>query len=84
MDSQIITCLFNDVIEAQEILDTDHAFGKRLRAILDRLPQPEVGKYGQIKEWAIDYDEAEPGHVLAFLIQLYAVMVLEVFVKEWR
>ena len=79
MDSQIITCLFNDVIEAQEILDTDHAFGKRLRAILDRLPQPEVGKYGQIKEWAIDYDEAEPGHRhVSQLFALYPASLISV------
>ena len=71
MDSQIITCLFEDVIEAQQILDTDHAFGRKLSEILTKLPQPEVGKYGQIKEWAIDYDEAEPGH--RHVSQLFAL-----------
>ena len=71
MDSQIITCLFNDILQAQEILDTDKAFGEKLRAILAKLPRPEVGKYGQIKEWAIDYDEAEPGH--RHVSQLFAL-----------
>ncbi|MBR6337463.1 MAG: glycoside hydrolase family 95 protein [Ruminococcus sp.] len=71
MDSQIITCLFSDVLKAQEILDTDHAFGEKLKEILKKLPQPEIGKYGQIKEWAIDYDEAEPGH--RHVSQLFAL-----------
>ena len=80
MDSQIITCLFNDVIEAEEILDTDKAFGNRLKAILERLPKPEIGKYGQIKEWAIDYDEAEPGH--RHVSQLFALYPAELISKR--
>ena len=71
MDSQIITCLFNDVIEAQEILGIDKAYGEKLKAILTKLPRPEIGKYGQIKEWAIDYDEAESGH--RHVSQLFAL-----------
>ena len=80
MDSQIITCLFNDVIEAEEILDTDKAFGNRLKTILERLPKPEIGKYGQIKEWAIDYDEAEPGH--RHVSQLFALYPAELISKR--
>ncbi len=37
----------------------------------DRLHKPEIGKYGQIKEWAIDYDEVEPGH--RHVSQLFAL-----------
>ena len=80
MDSQIITCLFNDVIEAEEILDTDKAFGKKLKAMLERLPKPEIGKYGQIKEWAIDYDEAEPGH--RHVSQLFALYPADLISKR--
>ena len=79
MDSQIITCLFNDVIEAQKILDIDHIYGEKLRELLKKLPQPEVGKYGQIKEWAIDYDEAEPGHRhVSQLFALYPASLISV------
>ncbi len=65
MDSQILTVLFTDVIKASEILDTDHEFADRLRSLLPKLPQPEAGKYGQIREWAVAYDETEisPCHV---------------------
>lgn len=71
MDSQIIYQLFTAVIEAGKILDTDKDFGEKLRTMRDKLPKPEIGKYGQIKEWAVDYDEAEPGH--RHISQLYAL-----------
>jgi len=71
MDSQIITVLFNDVIKSAEILEKDKTFVKKLRSLLKRIPQPEIGKYGQIKEWAADYDEVEVGH--RHISQLFAL-----------
>ncbi|XEC92901.1 glycoside hydrolase N-terminal domain-containing protein [Paenibacillus tarimensis] len=62
MDSQILHALFGAVIEAGELLDTDAEFRDELKQILDRLPLPQVGKYGQIQEWLVDYEEKEPGH----------------------
>lgn len=62
MDSQIITELFKDVIEASDILDTDKDFAEELKKLLEKIPQPKTGKYGQIQEWAEDYDEVEVGH----------------------
>lgn len=71
MDSQIITVLYNDVIKAAEILGKDADFAEKLRAQLEKLPQPEIGKYGQIKEWTVDYDEPEIGH--RHISQLFAL-----------
>lgn len=71
MDSEIITVLFNDVIKAAEILGKDSEFAERLAKLLERLPKPEIGKYGQIKEWAVDYDEVEIGH--RHISQLFAL-----------
>ncbi|MGN1480774.1 glycoside hydrolase family 95 protein [Porcipelethomonas sp.] len=71
MDSQIITVLFNDVIKSSEILDIDHEFAGKLEKMLEKLPKPEIGKYGQIKEWAVDYDEVEIGH--RHISQLFAL-----------
>lgn len=71
MDSQIITVLFRDVIKAAEILDRDADFAGKLAKLLAKLPQPEIGKFGQIKEWAVDYDEAEIGH--RHVSQLFAL-----------
>lgn len=71
MDSQIITVLFTDVIKASAILEKDRAFAEKLVELLPKIPQPEIGKYGQIKEWSEDYDEAEMGH--RHISQLFAL-----------
>lgn len=71
MDSQILFELFTAVIEASEILGIDGGFRKKLTEARDRLPKPEIGKYGQIMEWAEDYDEVEPGH--RHISQLFAL-----------
>lgn len=71
MDTQIITVLFQDVIKSAEILEKDKTFAKKLSGLLKKLPPIEVGKYGQIKEWAVDYDEVEAGH--RHISQLFAL-----------
>ena len=71
MDSQIIYQLFTAVIESGKILGIDKEYGEKLSALREKLPKPETGKYGQIMEWAVDYDEAEPGH--RHISQLYAL-----------
>lgn len=71
MDSQIIHELFTAVIEASEILGIDSVYADKLKTMREKLPLPEIGKYGQIKEWAIDYDEVEPGH--RHISQLFAL-----------
>ena len=71
MDSQIIYELFTAVIKASEILGIDFDYAEKLKSMRERLPKPEIGKYGQIKEWAIDYDEVEPGH--RHISQLFAL-----------
>lgn len=71
MDTQIITVLFQDVIKSAEILGKDKTFAKKLAGLLKKLPPLEVGKYGQIKEWAVDYDEVETGH--RHISQLFAL-----------
>ena len=73
MDSQILYTLFSAVIGAYDILGGDE-YAKTvsdIRAARDRLPKPQIGKYGQIMEWARDYDEVEPGH--RHISQLYAL-----------
>ena len=71
MDSQILNVLFTDLIKCSDILGTDKEFAKELKGILEKLPKPEIGKYGQIKEWAEDYDEVEIGH--RHISQLFAL-----------
>lgn len=71
MDTQIITVLFQDVVKSAEILGKDKTFAKKLTSLIKKLPPIEVGKYGQIKEWAVDYDEVEVGH--RHISQLFAL-----------
>jgi len=71
MDTSIIYDLFSAVINSSEILGVDAEYAKKLSDLRSRLPQLEIGKYGQIMEWAEDYDEAEPGH--RHISQLFAL-----------
>lgn len=71
MDSEIITELYHDVIEAAEILGIAEPLTETLQQQLTHLPQPRIGQYGQIMEWAEDYAEAEPGH--RHISQLFAL-----------
>jgi alpha-L-fucosidase 2 len=80
MDSQIITVLFNEVIESAGILGIDEEFANELAELLKKIPSPEIGKYGQIKEWAVDYDEVEPGH--RHISQLFALHPAELITPK--
>lgn len=72
MDSQILHELFTASIQASELLKIDEDFCASLKAMLERLPQPSVGKYGQIQEWMEDYEEVELGHRhISHLFALY-------------
>ncbi|GAA0289639.1 alpha-L-fucosidase 2 [Gracilibacillus halotolerans] len=72
MDSQIIHALFTSCTSASEILNIDEEFRKQLQGLKDKLPQPTIGKHGQIQEWLEDYEEEEPGHRhISHLFALY-------------
>ena len=73
MDFQIITELFKACIEANHITGKkDFEFIQDLEDILERIPEINIGKYGQIQEWLVDYEEAEPGHRhISHLFALY-------------
>jgi alpha-L-fucosidase 2 len=62
MDTEIITVLFRNVVESTKILGRDAEFAETLTALLEKLPPIKTGKYGQIQEWAVDYDEVDVGH----------------------
>ncbi len=62
MDNQITTELFTACMKASLILGIDENFRSTLQETLHKIPTPEIGRYGQIKEWVEDYEEIEPGH----------------------
>lgn len=71
MDSQIIRDVFEQYIKAAEILKKDESMSDKLKQMLQKIPDPLVGRYGQIMEWAEDYEEAEAGH--RHISHLYAL-----------
>ncbi|WMT39044.1 hypothetical protein RE628_16120 [Paenibacillus sp. D2_2] len=62
MDSQIIYALFTACIEAAEMLGLDEELVGQWVGVRAQLPEPKIGRHGQIMEWAVDYVEHEPGH----------------------
>ncbi|KRE47010.1 glycoside hydrolase family 95 protein [Paenibacillus sp. Soil522] len=62
MDSQILYELFTACAEAAEALGKDLSEQQQWRQLRARLPEPAIGRHGQIQEWMEDYEEAEPGH----------------------
>lgn len=62
MDSQILYELFSACMAASRLLSADPAELARWERLRQRLPEPAVGREGQIMEWMDDYEETEPGH----------------------
>lgn len=62
MDIQIISELFDNVIDASKILDTDHDFADTLALMMKHFPPYQVNGEGLLQEWLEDYKETEPTH----------------------
>lgn len=72
MDFQIIEALFQACINSAKILERDEEFASELNAIVQKLPKPQIGQFGQIQEWMEDYEEPDPGHRhISHLFALY-------------
>ena len=69
MDAQILYELFGGLIETGMISDEEK---ERYTAILEKLPKPQISKYGTVREWAEDHEEVEIGHRhISHLFALY-------------
>jgi alpha-L-fucosidase 2 len=62
MDNQLIFDLWNAVITASELLNTDHAFAAKLKAKLKEMPPMQIGRWGQLQEWMHDWDSPNDKH----------------------
>ncbi len=62
MDSMIISEIFESCLEYSKLLGEWDGLCDKISEMLPKIPKPKIGKYGQIMEWAEDYDEVEPGH----------------------
>ena len=61
MDMTLIRELFTNCIAASEHLGVDAAFASKLAGAAKRLIPFQIGKYGQLQEWSIDFEESTPG-----------------------
>jgi alpha-L-fucosidase 2 len=62
MDQQIIWDVFNNTLEAARILEVEDDLTKAVRSALDRLAEARIGEDGRLMEWALPFEEPEPGH----------------------
>jgi alpha-L-fucosidase 2 len=61
MDMALIRELFTNCIQAARELGIDEEFAVRLDSARGRLIPYQIGRYGQLQEWSIDFEESTPG-----------------------
>jgi alpha-L-fucosidase 2 len=61
MDMALIRELFSNCIAASKELGVDAEFAAKLDAARGRLVPYQIGRYGQLQEWSIDFAESTPG-----------------------
>lgn len=62
MDLEIIWDLYNNLVEASEILDADPQERERWASTRDRIYPLRIGKAGNLIEWYKDWQDADPHH----------------------
>jgi alpha-L-fucosidase 2 len=60
-DLAVIRELFTNLASASTDLGIDQDFAARLNATMKRLPSYQVGRWGQLQEWSVDFEENQPG-----------------------
>ncbi|CAM4246284.1 glycoside hydrolase family 95 protein [Paenibacillus alkaliterrae] len=62
MDMALIRELFTNCIAAMGLTGEDEAFRERLEAARERLQPYRIGKYGQLQEWFMDFEDEDVHH----------------------
>jgi len=62
MDLEIVWHLFNQCIDASEVLGIDEKFRKQLQTRLENMAPIRIAKDGRIMEWSDDFEESSPAH----------------------
>jgi alpha-L-fucosidase 2 len=60
LDLALLWELFQNCEQASAILNIDQEFSQQLAAIRKRLPPYQIGGFGQLQEWSVDFEEIEP------------------------
>ena len=61
LDMALIAEIFTNTIAAAKLLDKDADFAASLSAAIPRLVPYQIGSFGQLQEWSVDFAEATPG-----------------------
>ena len=61
-EQQLAWDLFTNYIEASEALGVDGEYREKVAAMKARLLGPQIGKWGQLQEWAEDLDDPKDQH----------------------
>jgi hypothetical protein len=61
-EQQLVYDLFTNTIEASQALGVDEDFRAKVVAMRQRLLGPQIGKWGQLQEWAQDIDDPKEQH----------------------
>ena len=61
MDMALLRELFTNCITASKELGIDHDFAAKLETARSRLVPYQIGRFGQLQEWSIDFEESTPG-----------------------
>jgi alpha-L-fucosidase 2 len=61
MDMALIRELFQNCIVSAKELNADAEFAAKLAAARERLVPYQVGRWGQLQEWSVDFEESTPG-----------------------
>ena len=62
LDVTLIRELFQNMLQAQEMLQEDNALRERIEAALAKLPELRITPEGLLQEWQDALEEHEPGH----------------------
>jgi len=71
LDIALLHELFDNCQTASTILAMDMDFSAQLATARKRLAPYQIGKYGQLQEWSVDFEENQPGQ--RHMSQLYPV-----------
>ncbi len=71
MDIALIREIFTNCTAAGQVLEVDPEFRERMATLTQRLPPYKIGRFGQLQEWSIDFEEKYPG--MRHLSHLYPV-----------
>jgi alpha-L-fucosidase 2 len=61
LDIALLREIFDNCQQASKALGIDSEFTATLADARKKLPLYQVGKYGQLQEWSVDFDENQPG-----------------------